>query len=65
MQGPHVDRGPVTSKLTIGAGQFSPSPHQVRQKLDGAVDEVRIYGRALPAAQIAALAGAAASRAAR
>jgi RNA polymerase sigma-70 factor (ECF subfamily) len=54
-QGSHSDRGLVTSNLTIGAGQYSRNPRLVRQKLDGALDEVRIYGRALPAAEIVAL----------
>ena len=56
-QGPHIDRGLVTSNLTIGAGHYSRYPQLVRQRLDGSIDEVRIYRRALPAAEIAALAG--------
>jgi RNA polymerase sigma factor (sigma-70 family) len=52
----HADRGLVTSGLTIGAGQFSPSAYKVRQKLDGVVDELRLYERALLPSEIAALA---------
>jgi hypothetical protein len=62
-RGPHLDRGRVISSLTLGAGQYARNPHLVRQRLDGVLDEVRIYARALPPAQIAALAaGAGASR---
>jgi RNA polymerase sigma-70 factor (ECF subfamily) len=53
---PHIDGGTVTSNVTIGAGQFSRNARQVRQKLDGVVDEVRIYDRALSPAEIATLA---------
>jgi RNA polymerase sigma-70 factor (ECF subfamily) len=56
--GPHVDKGLVTSSLTLGAGQFSRNRRLVRQRLDGALDEVRIYSRALDAAEITALAEA-------
>jgi hypothetical protein len=54
--GPEFDRGPVTSSLTLGAGQYSRNRRLVRQHLDGALDEVRIYERALGPAEIAALA---------
>jgi RNA polymerase sigma-70 factor (ECF subfamily) len=56
--GGHVDKGLVTSNLTLGAGQYSRYPRQVRQRLDGALDDVRVYSRALSAAEIAALAEA-------
>jgi hypothetical protein len=56
---PHTERGDVTSNLTIGAGQFGRNQWQVRQKLDGVVDEVRVYDRALSPGEIAVLARAA------
>jgi RNA polymerase sigma-70 factor (ECF subfamily) len=52
----HHDLGRITSPLTVGAGQFSANPQIVRQKLDGALDELRIYGRALSPAEVALLA---------
>jgi Concanavalin A-like lectin/glucanases superfamily len=48
--------GRISTPITIGAGRFSPSPHKVRQHLDGAVDEVLAYGRALSAMEVRALA---------
>ena len=48
--------GPIGGPVTIGAGQFAPNPTLVRQLLEGAVDEVLIYNRALSSDEVAALA---------
>ena len=50
------NQGDITSALTIGAGQYSNNPQSVRQQLDGALDELRIYDRALMPEEIAVLA---------
>jgi RNA polymerase sigma factor (sigma-70 family) len=55
-QGGTGDARPVSASLTLGAGQYSRNPNLVRQRLDGALDEVRVYGRAVDAAEVAALA---------
>jgi RNA polymerase sigma factor (sigma-70 family) len=46
----------VDTPVTIGAGRFSAHRQQVRQHFGGALDELRIYDRALTATEIAALA---------
>ena len=47
--------GPAGGELTIGAARFATQP-PVRQRLDGAIDELYAFERALSAAEIAALA---------
>ena len=48
--------GAVTSAITIGAGRYSRFPGRVRQRFDGAVDEVLAYDRVLSALELRALA---------
>jgi RNA polymerase sigma-70 factor (ECF subfamily) len=47
--------GPLDGELTVGAARFEHEP-LVRQRLDGAIDELYTFGRALPPAEIAGLA---------
>jgi RNA polymerase sigma factor (sigma-70 family) len=57
--GAPLDVHAVTGPLTLGAGLFSVRPDRVRQRFDGALDEVLVYARALSAGEIAALAAGA------
>jgi RNA polymerase sigma factor (sigma-70 family) len=54
--GVHTDRGLVDTALTMGAGNYSRFRTSVRQRLDGALDDARIYDRALSPAELRALA---------
>jgi hypothetical protein len=54
--GVHTDRGQVDTVLTMGAGHYSRFRNSVRQRLDGALDDARVYDRALSAAELKALA---------
>ncbi|HXU82381.1 MAG TPA: sigma-70 family RNA polymerase sigma factor [Polyangia bacterium] len=47
--------GPAEGELTVGAARFATGP-LVRQRLDGAIDELFAFGRALGPGEIAALA---------
>jgi hypothetical protein len=51
--------GLVHSPLTIGATRYLPDPDRVRSHLDGLVDEVALYDRALSEAEVAAVAAGA------
>jgi len=53
--GVHTDRGPVETPLTLGAGHYSRNRSSVRQRLDGALDDARVYDRVLSPAEIKAL----------
>lgn len=55
-RGGQVDLGRVTAGLTLGAGHMSHNRTVARQHLEGAMDEVRVYARALTPRQISALA---------
>ena len=46
----------VDTPITIGAGRHTRTLHQVRQRFDGAIDEVLIYDRPLSALEVRALA---------
>jgi hypothetical protein len=55
-EGAPLGRGPVANPITIGAGRYSRQETLVRQHLDGAVDDLLIYDRALSPEEIGALA---------
>jgi RNA polymerase sigma factor (sigma-70 family) len=54
-QGGSMGKGPITAPITIGAGRYDETEN-VRQLLDGAVDEVAIWNRTLAPEEISALA---------
>jgi RNA polymerase sigma-70 factor (ECF subfamily) len=57
--GPEIAADLEAGSLIIGGGVNGPNPDAVRERFEGAVDEVLLFKRALGAAEIAALAGGA------
>jgi hypothetical protein len=52
----NIAESPFDNPLLVGAANNDADPTRVDQKLNGAVDELLVYDRALPARQIALLA---------
>jgi RNA polymerase sigma-70 factor (ECF subfamily) len=61
-QGRVMPQGELATSFTIGAGRYGKKPTQVRQRFDGAIDEILVYDRALAPEEVRALASGATPR---